>query len=177
MKTDDGLNKSFAGKVVDTVVDTAKDVVGGVNREVNLLIEENSDESMVQLASRFGSSTMFSGVVFDALEKNGGEVAMGQISQVLKEKSKSSICDDDLKELSGMVDQAIGIWERNGNDAAIRGVYEVMKDPNSDSHLFNTCQHIIENTGNAAVQKDMKALLDNKLPETFEDHDHSAFEM
>lgn len=163
------LNKTFTDKVVDAVVDTAKDVVGGVDREVRLLIEDDSDESVRQLASKFGGSSMFSGKVFDALDVNGGEIAMAQISEVIKEKSNMSVCDDDLKQLSMMVNQALNIWERNGNDAAMRGVYEVMKDPNSDSHLFNTCQHIIENTGNVAVQEDMQALLDNKLPETFED--------
>lgn len=174
MDEDVDLNKNFADKVVDAVVDTAKDVVGGVDREVRLLIEEDTDESIRQLASRFGGSSMFCAQVFDAFEANGGEVAMAQISKVIKEKSSSSVCDDDLKELSGMVDQALNIWEKNGNDAAIRGVYEVMKDPKSDSHLFNTCQHIIENTGNVAVQEDMQALFDNRLPETFEDASPSA---
>ncbi|PCI96785.1 MAG: hypothetical protein COB14_09810 [Alphaproteobacteria bacterium] len=178
MNEDGGLNKNFADKVVDAVVEQAKLVVGGSDAELDVLIKEGSDEALEEMAAEYGSILSYT-KVFNAFEKNGGEKAMSLISDIVRRSSGDTVMDSayEANVLSGMIGQALDIWEKNGNDAAIRGVYAVMKDPLSDSHLFNTCQHIIENTGNVAVQKDMQALLDNRLPETFEDHVPEALDM
>ncbi|PCJ99140.1 MAG: hypothetical protein COA45_06785 [Zetaproteobacteria bacterium] len=169
-KDDADLNETFTKKVAAAVVDQAKLVVGGSDAELDALIEDGSPAALQKMADEHGSILSYS-KVFDAFEKIGGEQAMSLIADVVRRASENTVMSSNYEAtvLSGIVDQALGIWERNGNDAAIRGVYAVMKDPNSDDHLFNTCQNIINNTGNVAVQKDMQALLDNKLPETFED--------
>lgn len=161
------LEDSFVDKVVGAVVDTAKDFVGGVSGEIKALIEDGSDDAFRQLASQFGGSH-YSGEVFSALEDDGGEVAMAQIPLMVQEKSSAAVCDEDYKILSGIVSRSLNILEQNGNEAAIRGVLDIMLDTKDDD-VFDRCEKIITQSDNIAVQNKMDAALDNIMQETKED--------
>ncbi|PCI55506.1 MAG: hypothetical protein COB36_07755 [Alphaproteobacteria bacterium] len=166
-KNEVDLTDGFVNKVMGAVVDTAKDFVGGVSGEIKSLVEDGSDDALRQLATQFGGSH-YSGEVFSALEENGGEVAMAQISLIVQEKSSAAVCDEDDKALSGIVSRSLNILEKNGNEAAIRGVLDIMLDTKDDS-VFERCEEIINQSDNLAVQNKMDAALDNKMQETKED--------
>ncbi len=164
-----GNDSGLVDKVVGTITDTAKELISGPAGEVKALVADGSDDALRELASEFGNS-YFSKEVFAALEEDGGEVAMSQISQIIQRKSAAAVCDEDHHMLSISTSHALQILENNGNEAAMRGVLDIMQDT-EDSDVYERCEKIINNGDNMAVQRKMAALQDDKLPHTFEDHD------
>lgn len=173
------------GGVLSTIVNVVSETVRGPAGELKALQEDGSDDALREMVQNFGS-TYHMHEVLDFLEENGGEVAMSLPAVIVINKVQSAVCDDDLSELEFLTERVLKVFEENGNDAAIRGVFDVMmaytddaqenKDDMIEKENFAVvarCEAVIKNSNNEGVKQKLDVLLSGNLPETEEDeHNH-----
>ncbi len=161
------LAESFVAKVVEPVIEFAKDAVSTGASDLKKFLDDGSDEAMQAMVEEHGSA-YYSGQVIDALGENNSEASMLLISDLITSKSKDVRGNYEASVFDGLMSQALNAYENNGGDVAIRGVYNIL-EMTSDEGIFTRCEDIISNSDNDAMKAKLQAIVENRLPETLED--------